>query len=175
MSELLTVLVEGFVALLELIARGIILLVSGSATLIAWVCSKAFRNRKRTQWKGNRVRKFAELGFSGLCVAVLVALGAWVLLREINPKPKSDTAFQAEKVQQGEDVRLRLQVTKDSQKNDGTIAVREGGTAKILGAKTLKDLKQQLAENVIVTDGQQNQTNLGVFPRSKPEDPVTDK
>ena len=170
MSEL----IQGFLALLELVFHGIVFSISRAVTLVAWLCSKRFRDRKRVEWKDHKIRKLAELGLSGICVAGLVAVAAWLLLPDVKPRT---SALQIEQPQAGEDLRLKVQVTgHNGQKEAIRVAVKEGGTARILGAESMKDLKQQLEANLqVIVPRPDITTNAGIDRQLKPEEADDDK
>jgi hypothetical protein len=79
-GDAIAAIIEGFVALLQLIAEAIAFLVQGSVTVVGYLLFPAYRDRKNLEWCDRPVRKALALGFSGLCLATLSGLGLWLLI-----------------------------------------------------------------------------------------------
>ena len=163
MAELLEGLIRGFVALLQLIVEVSALLAEAAVTLIAYLWSQGFRDRKEAEWRGRRVRKFVHLGLSGVCLVALVATPAWLVLHK--PVPGTEVKLkrlEAETPEKGEELRLSVNATNNlGREYESRIAIREGGTSKILGSKTRKDLKDHIKENVVRIDDRKESEQPG--------------
>lgn len=151
MSELIETLVRAFITLFGLIVEAAIHLISGSITVVAWCCSKTFRQRKRVEWQDKKIRQFVELGWSGFCLTALVAIPIWLSWPKSESNKGGDVIYEFGRGEAGEDFRVRLRTTNTSATGPGTnllIVVGEGGTARIMGTKTLDELKQQIQTSV---------------------------
>lgn len=51
---------------------------SSSLTLIGYALLPSYRKEKQEEWKGRPVKKYLILGFSGVCLSSLCALGIWI-------------------------------------------------------------------------------------------------
>jgi hypothetical protein len=78
-GDAIAAIIEGFVALLQLIAEAIAFLVQGSVTVVGYLLFPTYRDRKNLEWRDRPVRKVLALSFSGLCLATLCGLGLWLL------------------------------------------------------------------------------------------------
>ena len=153
MGELLTALVEGLVAILQLIVEGFVILVSGAKTVILCLCSKRFRAKKRAEWEKHKTKKYVELIWGSICLTGVIGLAAWLLLSEAKPKTQNVTVSGIEKPLAGEDARLKLNIKNGDGETEFRVVIKEGGTAKILAAKTIDELGKQLTQNLtIVTE-----------------------
>jgi hypothetical protein len=78
-GDAIAAIIEGFVALLQLIAEAIAFLVQGSVTVVGYLLFPTYRDRKNLEWRDRPSRKVLALSFSGLCLAALSGLGLWLL------------------------------------------------------------------------------------------------
>ena len=79
MGDAIAAIIEGLVALLQLIAQALAFLLQGSLTVVGYLLFPAYRERKNLEWRDRPVRKVLALSFSGLCLATLCGLGLWRL------------------------------------------------------------------------------------------------
>jgi len=176
MSELLAGLVEGFIVVIELLFHGLVLFISGAATIVAWPFSKGFRDRKREQWRENKVRKFGELSIGAISLVGLAAFAVWISLPERKNKSQDETRAQIGKARSGEDLRFSLQLTNAGAPITGvTIAIKQGGLQKILETRSLTTLSRQLQENVVVirqTNAQGKESSKPHLPAAKAQPPA---
>jgi hypothetical protein len=78
-GDAIAAIIEGLVALLELIAQALAFLLQGSITVVGYLLFPTYRDRKNLEWRDRPVRKLLALSFSGLCLATLCGLGLWLL------------------------------------------------------------------------------------------------
>ena len=147
-------LAEGIAALVELVFKTLVRLISGTVTLVAYLCSKKFRARKQAEWAGSRFKKYASLTYSGICVIGLLSLCSWMLwygMQEKKRVPATDVA--------GGSIHVELR-SKEQPERNVTVAVKPGGVSKILATTNLAGLKHHLKENVTITTSRQTSNSV---------------
>lgn len=150
MAELVTLIVEALIEFVSLLIKA----VTTAVTVIAYACSRQFREKKRTQWAVSPLQKYWELGASSLCLVGIVALLVWILHDRNGGSPGSEIVQDVtrEEPVETEDARLKVTTKKaGNSTNHLTVTVEKGGLKKISGTSTLEELGTALKENVTVT------------------------
>jgi len=155
MGELIAAFVEAmvglFVAFLEavpLILEALLYLVAAAVTFIAYALSRRFREAKRSHWASQPRKKYLELGFSAACLGLLIAVVGWLAW----PSPNRAGA-QAGVAPGPGTSEMRLKVTTTAAggaTNEISVAVKKGGTRKILETRSVAELRKAIRENVTV-------------------------
>lgn len=164
MAELFTIIGEALALLAEILATWAHALLEGLIVLACFLFSRKFRAERLQTWRLHPRKKFVDLGLASLWLAVVIALPCFLLLSS-NHQAKDgepvDPAFV--KANTNEDLRVELRTKRtNDQQTIGTVSVKKGGVAKILGTKSLQDLKSQLVENVSVTRGSDSNTTSAI-------------
>ncbi len=163
MGDAIAAIVEGLVALLQLIAEALAFLLHGSITLVGYVLFPAYRDRKNLEWRNQPVRKIVALGFSGLCLATLCGLGLWLLISahrdarataEISPSALRSTNF----------VSFAWERTNSIGSNrSGQIVIGKGDVTRLFAATNRADLLRQV-KSIIVTSNAADSSNTNSSP-----------
>ena len=150
MAELIAGLIEGLFALIAIIIEAVAHLAAASVTVIAYLISPSYRQRKEKEWSGKPMKRGFELGVSGICLATLIGFGIWLSY----PRPKSSTASPKIEVKEGskeEDARISIRPDRaHGDTNEITLAVKKGGVTEIFATKSIADLKAAISNNVRV-------------------------
>lgn len=141
MADIGSIFANGIAAILELIVRGLAFLLRYGSALIAYLCSKAYRDRKNLEWGPDRKRKWLALGFSGFCLAVLLGISVWAAVGIQHQKQKSLKARR--------EFQFKIEA-KDKEGKVFKVGIKEGGLSNIAGAKDLKELANRIKENMTV-------------------------
>lgn len=157
MGEAIAGIIEGLIALLELLIHGILLLVKGSVALIAFIVSPSYRASRNREWQGKPVAKVLTLAFSGLCLATLFGLVTWLAVISFDSKAGSAPVRSAKATGSN-----HLSFDFRSTSREGTnralhISIAEGGVERILAASNRADLLTQVKSIKLVTGA----TNAG--------------
>jgi hypothetical protein len=157
MAELIAGVVEAIVGLvtafceaLPVILEGLFYLFSASVMMIAWLVSPRLREKKRQEWASRPAKKYLELGIGAACLATLIGLVGWLVWPNSGPKRGFQTV-RGDETNANEDMRLRIKATTaGGRTNDLTVAVKKGGTRKILETESVDQLVQAIRENVAI-------------------------
>jgi hypothetical protein len=164
MAELFTIIGEALVLLAQVIAAWAHALLEGLIVLVCFLFSRRFRVARLETWRLHPRKKIADLGLATLWFAVVIALPCFLFLLDDNQtasREPVDAAFT--KANTNEDLRVELRTMRtNDQKAIGTVSVKKGGVAKILGTKSLQDLKTQLVENVLATRGTESNASPAI-------------
>ena len=165
MDELIAALIEAVTGLvtavfkiLPAILDAFLYLLAASITIIAYAVSPRFREKKRQEWSERPGKKYWELGISSVCVVALASLVVWLAWPK--PEPAIRETVQIEAGRADEDLRLRI----NGATNNVTLAVKKGGTRKIVETDSLEELKTAVRENVTVV-GQTNRASAAAGSR----------
>lgn len=150
MADFLSIIGEALALLVEAIATWAQALLQGLMVLTCFLFSPGFRAKKLETWRLHPRRKIIDLGLASLWFALVIGLPCFLLLPSDKQKTKGKSAGPIwAKAGTNEDLRIKLGTKRTNQQETlGTIVVKSGGVAKILGTKSLGDLKTQLVENV---------------------------
>ena len=156
MIELLTAIVEAIAAFLKAIpalVEGAAYALGASVTLIAYLISPKFRRRKREEWTGNSTKKFFELGISGFCLVLIISLVTWMFWPRGRGAMTRET-FWVENGETNEDARVRF-ASENIQgvMTNAVIAIKKGGTRKIVETRSVDELRTAIRENVTLVGG----------------------
>ena len=158
MAELIGAFVEAVVSLvmavleaLPAILEALFFVVAASITIIAYVVSPRYREKKRQEWTAKPGRKYLELGISSLCLLSIVGLTLWLFFPSPPPPVVSSGTVRVVEGSSDEDMRLKLKpATKPDTANEITIAVKRGGMKKLIETDSINELKQAIRENITV-------------------------
>ena len=156
MAEIISAIVTGAVALLELIVTGMVFLAEQSVTVIGYACSKSYREQKNVAWSHHNSRKHIALGFSSLCLILLVSFVAWAAVEISGWKAKGLQAHEAKP-------HLKFEV--HAQDKDGKtlkVSVKESGISNVMTARSLKELSKKMKESVVFSDDTNVATNYPI-------------
>jgi len=158
MAELFTIIGEALALLAHVIAAWAHALLEGLIVLACFLFSRKFRSARLETWRLQPRKKFADLGLASLWFAAVIALPCFLLLPSSEQTKAGEPVGPAwVKANTNEDLRVELRTKRtNDQQTIGTVSVKKGGVAKILGTKSLQDLKTQLVENVSVTRGSES-------------------
>lgn len=158
MAELIEAIIRGIAAVVELFVR----MVLHSIGIIAYALWPAYRRKREAAWSGQRWRKFLELGFSGACLASLVA---FFIYASVPPRPDLEAekamgdlikSIHLEPCTGDEDIRIRI----DGVKENAIVSVRTNGPSNIFATRRIRDLTNAIRQQVTISA--QPRTNAGV-------------
>lgn len=156
MADFISAIANGFAALLELIFYCLIFLARQTVALIAYTCSKTYRERKKVEWGNRHFRKIFALGFSGLCLIGLISFGVWAAMALGREKASDSRAKQAQ-------TELHFELhAKDKDGKNLKVAIKDGGISNIIAARSLTDLAKKIKENIIVVGETNQATNYSI-------------
>ena len=150
MGELFTVIGEIVMWLVEAFATWAQALFEGFIVLACFLFSRSFRAKRLELWRLQPSKKYLDLGLASFWFALVIALPCYLFLPFSNdPADGEPVEITLTTAKTNEDLRVELRTmrTNDHQ-TIGTVGVKKGGAAKILGTKSLQELKTQLVENV---------------------------
>jgi hypothetical protein len=154
MAELFAAIVEGIFALIQLILEAVLQLAIASFTIVAYLISPTYRQRKQKAWQGRPIKKSFELGISGICLATLIGFVVWLTYPRSKP-PSASPKIEMKQASAEEDARVSLR-SEHGDTNAITIAVKKGGVSEILATKSLGDLTKAISNNVTIIKSPKN-------------------
>ena len=147
---------SGIAALAELVIRGLLLLVERTFCLIAYACSKTYREEKNAGWKNRQLKKVLSLGFSGLCLFSLIYIAVWGVMQFKRNKLADSYARQTQP-----EFRWQMQAT-DKDNIPLKVTIKEGSASNLMAAHGLADLAKKIKENLVVGGKTNHLTNVTV-------------
>ena len=158
MFELISIFVEALFALImlicELLAAWGQVLLEGLAVLACFLFSRRFRERKLEVWRAQPRKKIIDLSLATGWLALVVGVPILVFAPSPPRSSRNEISVRPVSAQSNEGVRLELRFKNTKNTNApglaGTVVVKKGGVTKLLGTKSLGELKTQLVENVTV-------------------------
>jgi hypothetical protein len=147
--EALVGLVVAFFEILPVIIEALVYVVAASVTIVAYLLSPSFRHKKQKEWAAKPVKKYLDLGISGLCMVTLLALVAWFFWPKPASTPNPDTV-RVEPGQAEEDLRVTVKEDPVAGTNSTTFAIKKGGLQEIMKTESLAELAKALSNNVTV-------------------------
>jgi hypothetical protein len=164
MAELFTIIGEALALLAHAIAAWAHALFEGLIVLTCFLFSRKFRSERLETWRLHPWKKIADVGLASLWFGAVIALPCFLLLASSNQANDGEPVDSVwVKANTNEDLRVELRTKRtNDQQTIGTVSVKKGGVAKILGTKSLQDLKTQLVQNVSVTRGSESNATSAI-------------
>jgi hypothetical protein len=125
---------EALPAILETLAY----VAAGAVTIIAYALSRTERPKRR----------YLELGISGACLGLLVALAGWILWAESRSTPPRSFAG-VEETQEGRALRVTITKRSGENSNELRIALPRGVIAKLLHGKARRQSEQDGRKDLV--------------------------
>ena len=125
-------------------------LFEGLIVLACFLFSRSFRAKRLELWRVQPSKKYLDLGSASLWLALVIALPCFLFLPSSKgPTDGEPVEMTLTTAKTNEDLRVELRTMRtNDQQTIGTVSVKKGGAAKILGTKSLQELKTQFVENV---------------------------